>query len=228
MTIRVVVCEDEALMRAGLILILQTEPDVVVVGEAWDGESAVAEARRTHPDVVLMDLRMPGMDGVAATRALAGPGVADPVSVLILSTYDLDRDVYRALRAGASGYLLKGGPPEEMIRGIRAVVNGDAVLAPSVTRQLLRTFVSIPPDRVDPAASDDKHDAARAAVAGLTPREREVLELLGRGHSNQEVADLLVLSLDTVRTHVKRILGKLCVHDRMQAVVIAHRAGLVP
>ncbi|SDD70923.1 response regulator [Actinokineospora iranica] len=215
-TLTVVIADDQPLMRTGFRLILEAEPDIEVVAEAGDGEEAVALARQHRPDIVLMDVRMPKMDGIAATRALAGPGVVDAVPVLILTTFDLDEYVFGALRAGASGFLLKDVPCERLIDGVRIVAAGDALLAPAVTRRLIREFTRHSPANIRPEA-----------IATLTPREREVLELIARGLSNAEIADDLFLGATTVKTHVGRVLMKLGLRDRVQAVVFAYEQGLV-
>jgi DNA-binding NarL/FixJ family response regulator len=217
MTIRVLVVDDQPLIRAGFHKMVEARPDLEVVGEAADGAEAVAQARRLGPDVVLMDVRMPGMDGLEATRQLAGPGVANPTRVLILTTFDLDEYVYEALRAGASGFLLKDAPPEELAAAIRVVAAGEALLAPSVTRRLIQRFVGQPP----PMAVDAK------AIGRLTDRETEVLRLLARGLSNAQIATELVVSETTVKSHVAHLLMKLGLHDRVQAVVLAYETGFV-
>jgi DNA-binding NarL/FixJ family response regulator len=216
-SLRVLLADDQALMRTGFRMILEAEDDLEVVGEAADGVEAVEQARALRPDVVLMDIRMPRMDGVEATDRLAGPDVADPVTVLVLTTFDLDEYVYAALRAGASGFLLKDAPPEELVRAIRVVSAGDALLAPSVTRRLLEEFASRP----------DPQGAPPAEVDALTPRELEVLRLIARGLTNAEIADDLVVSETTVKTHVGHVLMKLGLRDRVQAVVLAYEAGIV-
>ena len=216
MTIRVLLADDQALVRTGFRLILASEPGLEVVGEAPDGRMAIELARRARPDVVIMDVRMPVMDGVEATRALAGPDVRDPVKVLILTTFDLDEYVVDALRAGASGFLLKDTPPEDLVRAIRIVASGDALLAPSVTRRLLDRF----------AAQAVPASPLPAGLEDLTGRELEVLKLVAKGLSNAEIADELVLGETTVKTHVSRILAKLDLRDRVQAVVLAYEAGL--
>ncbi|WP_370326929.1 response regulator [Euzebya sp.] len=214
--IRVLLADDQALMRTGFRMILDGEDDIEVVGEAGDGEEAVAEAHRLRPDVVLMDIRMPRLDGVAATERLAGPDVTDPISVLILTTFDLDEYVYGALRAGASGFLLKDAPPEELVHAIRVCAGGDALLAPAVTKRLIGEFAARPETR------EPTGDAAR-----LTAREREVLILIARGLSNGEIAEELFVSETTVKTHVGRVLSKLGLRDRVQAVVFAYEQRLV-
>ena len=216
--IRVLIADDQPLMRTGFRMILDAEPDLEVVGEAADGAEAVRLAAGARADVVLMDVRMPGMDGIEATRRLAGDGVQDPVRVLILTTFDLDEYVLSALRAGASGFLLKDVPPEDLVDAIKVVAAGDALLAPSVTRRLLDRFASNLPD---PAA------ARPAALDTLTARELEVLGLVARGMSNAEIAEHLVVSETTVKTHVGRVLAKLDLRDRVQAVVLAYETGIV-
>jgi DNA-binding NarL/FixJ family response regulator len=217
MTVRVLVCDDETLVRTGLTMILQAQPGIEVVGAAADGLQAVAMSRQLRPDVVVMDIRMPGLDGVAATRELTGPDVEHPVRILILSTYDLDEYVYRALRAGASGFLLKGAPPEELAHGVRVVADGQALLAPSVTRRLLDTFLP----RLPVAEL-----RSSGAVRSLTARELQILRLVAQGLSNAEIAAALHISGDTVKTHVSRLLAKLQLRDRVQAVVLAYQSGL--
>ena len=213
--IRVLVADDQALVRGGFRSILETQPDVEVVGEAENGQEAVDLTATTAPDVVLMDIRMPRLDGIAATSAiLASPA---PPKVLILTTFDLDDYVYDALRAGASGFLLKSAPPRELADAIRTVASGDALLAPQVTRRLIEDYVARP-----------RHGASRdVAFDRLTPRENEVLMLIARGLSNGEIAGRLYLSEPTVKTHVTRVLAKLRVRDRLQAVVLAYESGLV-
>ena len=217
MTIRVLVVDDQPLIRAGFHKMVEARPDLEVVGEAADGAEAVAQARRLGPDVVLMDVRMPTMDGLEATRQLAGPGVANPTKVLILTTFDLDEYVYEALRAGASGFLLKDAPPEELAAAIRVIAAGEALLAPSVTRRLIQRFADQPP----PTAVDAK------ALGRLTDRETEVLRLVARGLSNAQIATELVVSETTVKSHVAHLLMKLGLHDRVQAVVLAYETGFV-
>ena len=217
MTIRVLVVDDQPLIRAGFHKMVEARPDLEVVGEAADGAEAVAQARRLGPDVVLMDVRMPTMDGLEATRQLAGPGVANPTKVLILTTFDLDEYVYEALRAGASGFLLKDAPPEELAAAIRVIAAGEALLAPSVTRRLIQRFA----DQPAPKAVDAK------ALERLTDRETEVLRLLARGLSNAQIAAELVVSETTVKSHVAHLLMKLGLHDRVQAVVLAYETGFV-
>ena len=217
-SIRVLLVDDQPLLRTGFRMILSAEPDIAVVGEATEGASAIEQARKLNPDVVLMDIRMPGMDGIAATRALAGPGVENPVKVLILTTFGLDEYVVESLRAGASGFLLKDAPPEDLVEAIRIVAAGDAMLAPSVTRRLLDRVAS----RL-PSAEETKIPA----LSELTEREMEVLKLMARGLSNAEIAEKLVVSETTVKTHVSRVLAKLDIRDRVQAVILAYETGLV-
>lgn len=219
-SIRVLVVDDQRLVRTGFSAILSTEPDIEVVGEAANGIEAVALATTTRPDVVLMDIRMPVMDGVEATEQLAGPMATHPTKVLILTTFDIDELVHNALRAGASGFLLKDAPPEELVRAIRVIAAGDALLAPSVTRRLLDTFAGQRREHVmSPVATE--------SIARLTDREREVLIHMARGLSNSEVATAMYLGETTVKTYVGRILSKLAARDRVQAVVTAFDAGLV-
>jgi DNA-binding NarL/FixJ family response regulator len=211
-TIRVVVADDQEMVRAGIAALLGAQDDIEVVGEAADGVAALAEADRTQPDVVVMDIRMPGMDGLTATRKLAGGP-----KVLVLTTFDADENVYRALQAGASGFLLKGARPAELAEAVRIVAAGEALLAPSVTRRLIEQVVSagLAPS-MGPRGTPE-----------LTPREREVLVLLARGRSNAEIATDLVLAEQTVKTHVSHVLTKLGLRDRAQAVVHAYETGLV-
>jgi DNA-binding NarL/FixJ family response regulator len=216
--IRVLLVDDQPLLRTGFRMILSSEPDLQIVGEAGDGNAAIEAARKLNPDVVLMDIRMPGMDGIQATRALAGPGVENPVKVLILTTFGLDEYVVESLRAGASGFLLKDAPPEDLIEAIKIVAAGDALLAPSITRRLLDRVAS----RL-PSAQDN----AIPALSELTERELEVLKLVARGLSNAEIAEKLVVSETTVKTHVSRVLAKLDLRDRVQAVILAYETGLV-
>jgi DNA-binding NarL/FixJ family response regulator len=217
MTIRVLLVDDQALIRAGFRMILDAEEDMEVVGECADGTQAVDSARRLTPDVVLMDIRMPEMDGIEATQRIAArEGEAGP-RVLMLTTFDLDEYVYDALRAGASGFLLKDVPAEELVNGIRVVAQGEALLAPSVTKRLIQEF-----SRGAPAQR-----SAPAELEELTPRELEVFTQMARGLSNAEIAEELVVSETTVKTHVARVLMKLGVRDRVQAVVLAYETGLV-
>jgi DNA-binding NarL/FixJ family response regulator len=216
--IRVLIADDQELVRTGFRLILETEDDITVVAQAADGAEAVELARRHRPDVVLMDVRMPALDGIEATARLVGPDASppSPVRVLMLTTFDMDDYVYAALRNGASGFLLKDTPPEDLVRAIRVVAAGDALLAPSVTRRLIEDVSRTRPQPEVPPG-----------VATLTDREREVLGLVARGLSNAEIADALVLGETTVKTHVGRVLMKLGLRDRVQAVVLAYESGLV-
>jgi DNA-binding NarL/FixJ family response regulator len=213
--IRVLVCDDQALIRTGFATIIDAQADLATVGECGDGRTAVTLARRLRPDVVVMDVRMPVLDGIGATRELAGPGVPDPIRVLVVTTFNLDEYVYEALRAGASGFLLKDAPPDRLLNGIRTVATGAALLDPDVTRRLVGRYAT----RIRPAG-DGPGDAP------LAPREREVLALIAEGLSNAEIAAALVLSPETVKTYVSRILTKLDLRDRVQAVVYAYRHGL--
>jgi DNA-binding NarL/FixJ family response regulator len=212
----VLIADDQALVRVGLRKILESEPDTSVVGEAGDGEDAVSGAQRLRPDVVLMDIRMPVLDGIEATRRIvrAQPGAR----ILILTTFGLDGYVYDALRAGASGFMLKDAPAEEIVAAVRIVANGEALLAPAVTRAVIEEFA-----RQQPSAGP----TPPPAVAELTPREREVLDLLARGLSNPEICGKLVISEATAKTHVAHILQKLGLRDRVQAVIYAYEGGLV-
>ncbi|MDT0165224.1 response regulator transcription factor [Actinotalea sp. AC32] len=217
-TVRVLLVDDQALLRMGFALVLDAEDDLEVVGEAGDGATAVTQVAALRPDVVLMDVRMPGMNGIEATRRVveAHPGTR----VLILTTFDLDEYAFAALRAGASGFLLKDARPAELVAAIRAVASGDAVVSPRVTRRMLEMFADhLPTGPVTPSGLDPR-------LAALTPRELEVLRAVAEGLSNGEIAERLVLSEATVKTHVGRILHKLDVRDRVQAVVLAYETGL--
>ena len=213
MTVRVLLADDQDLVRAGFRMILETQADVEVVGEAGDGVEAVAATRRLQPDVVLMDIRMPNLDGLQATKQIAVTRSGS--RVVILTTFDLDEYVYQALTAGASGFLLKNAPPEQLISAVRVVAAGDALLAPSITRRVIEQFAQLPP----PGGTD--------ALVGLTDRERQVLQLLARGLSNAEIAAELFVSDATVKSHVAHLLAKLQLRDRVQAVVLAYESGLV-
>jgi DNA-binding NarL/FixJ family response regulator len=216
MTISVLIADDQAMVRGGLRLIVNTQDDMQVVGEASDGQQAIELARRLRPDVVLMDIRMPHLDGLEATRQLSSDQTLAATRLLILTTFDLDAYVYEALRAGASGFLLKDAPPEQLVDAIRIVARGDALLAPSITRRLIERFLRQP---VLAAPGSKPLDQ-------LTAREREVLELIAHGLSNSEIAVRLYLTEATVKTHVAHIYRKLGLRDRAQAVVYAHEAGL--
>jgi len=217
MSIRVLIADDQALARTGLRMVLEEEPDIEVVGEAANGHQAIHSTGRLKPDVVLMDVRMPELDGIAATRHITGDQTEHPVRVLILTTFDLDEYVYDALQAGASGFLLKDVPTEQLADGIRVVARGEALLAPTVTRRLIEEFSrSRPADRQPPPGLDE-----------LTPRELEVLNLLARGMSNAEIAAALSVGETTVKTHTARLFSKLGLRDRAQAVVLAYESGLV-
>ena len=217
--IRVVVADDQALVRSGFTMLLSGESDLEVVAEASNGAEAVAAVASTHPDVVLMDVRMPVMDGLEATRMITGDPSLAATRVVILTTFDLDEYVHEGLRAGASGFLLKDTLPVELINAVRVVAAGDALISPRVTRRLIEEFVRRP----EPVA----HAAVTAALDQLTDREREVLELVARGQSNAEVAAQLFVSHATVKTHVSRLLMKLDARDRAQLVMIAYETGLV-
>jgi DNA-binding NarL/FixJ family response regulator len=225
-TISVVVADDQALVRAGLCGIIAATPGLAVAGEASTGAEAVAAASRTGPDVVLMDVRMPVMDGIEATRQITGPGGAAGSRVLILTTFDLDEYVYAALRAGASGFLLKSTSPAELVGAVKVVAAGDALLAPSVTRRLVAEFVRRPV--TVPAGTSLPAAGPPAAMAGITAREREVLALIAAGLSNTEIADRLAISPATAKTHVGHLLTKLGARDRVHLVILAYQAGLGP
>jgi DNA-binding NarL/FixJ family response regulator len=216
MAVRVLIADDEAMVRGGFRMILESENGIEVVGEADDGERAVRESERLRPDVVVMDIQMPGKDGVAATREIVGR-LSDPPRVLVVTTFDIDEYVYEALRAGASGFLLKNSPPEELARAVRVVSTGESLLSPSVTRRLIEDVVS----------RSRAPSAPPPAIAELTDREREVLVLVARGLSNAEIAERIVVSIGTVKTHVARLLMKLGLRDRVQVVVLAYESGLV-
>jgi DNA-binding NarL/FixJ family response regulator len=211
----VVLADDQALVRGGFRLILEAQDDVEVLGEAENGAEAVARVRELRPDVVLMDVRMPELDGIEATRRIVAGGL--PTRVLVLTTFDEDQIVYEALRAGAGGFLLKSAPPARLVDAVRLVAAGEELLAPSVTRRLIEQYVSRPPAGA----------AVPAELAELTEREREVLELIGGGLSNGEIAARLVVSEATVKTHVNHVFQKLGLRDRVQAVVLAYESGLV-
>ncbi|MEU2251687.1 response regulator transcription factor [Nocardia xishanensis] len=218
MAITVLIADDQAMVRQGFGALLAAQPDISVVGDAPDGKVAVAEAKRLRPDVVLMDVRMPEMNGLDAARAILAANFDPPVRVLMLTTFDIDDYVYEALSLGASGFLLKDAPAEELVRAVRVVADGQALLAPTVTRRLIADVTS-------------RRAAARAKpapqLAALTPREREVLELIAKGMSNTEIADALFVAEQTVKTHVSKVFSKLNLRDRAQAVVLAYESGLV-
>jgi DNA-binding NarL/FixJ family response regulator len=214
--IRVLLVDDQAMVRGGFRMILEAEEDIDVVGEAADGSAAIEAVRRLRPDVVLMDIQMAGMDGLEATRRIVGGDAPGP-RVVILTTFEIDEYVFRAIRGGASGFLLKNAPPDDLVAAVRAVADGGALLGPSVTRRLIEAFVA-----AVPAPSVDRRE-----LASLTEREREVLLLVARGLSNAEIADRLVVGEATVKTHVSNVLAKLELRDRVQAVVFAYESGLV-
>ena len=216
MTIRILIADDQAVVRSGFRAILEDEPDFEVVGDAADGHAAVALARSRRANVVLMDIRMPGLDGLEATRRLAGPGVSDPVEVLVVTTFDLDDYVFGALRAGAAGFLLKDASPETLAQAIRAVARGQGLIAPEVTRRLIAHFAASAPD-----------PTRRHELAQLSEREREVLLEIARGRSNAKIGQRLFIEEATVKSHVSSILLKLGVRSRVQAVIFAYETGLV-
>jgi DNA-binding NarL/FixJ family response regulator len=217
MTVRVLLADDQAMVRAGIRMILDLEQDMEVVGEAQDGEEAVAVARRTRPDVIVMDVRMPRLDGVAATRRVVEE-LDPPPRVLVVTTFDEDEPVYEALRAGAAGFLLKNAPPEQLVEAVRAVAAGDGLLSPEVTRRVIEEFARRSPAPAAPAPD---------VLDELTERELDVLRLMARGLSNAEIAERLVITPGTAKTHVGRILMKLGLGNRVQAVVLAYETGLV-
>jgi DNA-binding NarL/FixJ family response regulator len=216
-TIRVIVVDDQHVVRSGFQTILDDQPDIEVVGEAANGLEAVDLAERLRPDVVVMDIRMPVLDGIQATKRLAGPDVNEPVRVLVLTTFDLDEYVYDALRAGASGFLLKDATRDELLHAVRVIAAGDALLAPSITRRLISEFIARPPAaRIDARQLDN-----------LTQREHEVLQHIARGMSNAEIAAELVVGETTVKSHVAHVLMKLHLRDRIQAVILAYELGVI-
>ena len=214
--IRVLVADDQALVRGGVRMILDAQPDIEVVAEAADGVQAVAAARGVRPDVALVDIRMPRLDGLETTRRIVGDG-RHPTRVVILTTFDLDEYLYEAIRAGATGFLLKSAPPDQLVAGVRAAVLGDALLAPEITRRLLDRFAERPL----------RQAGVPEELAELSPRERDVLRLMAEGRSNAEIAAALTLGESTIKTHVNHILGKLRLRDRVQAVALAYRSGFM-
>jgi DNA-binding NarL/FixJ family response regulator len=215
MTIRVVLADDQAVVRTGLRTILESEPDITVVGEAGDGAEAIRVAARARPDLVLMDVRMPGVDGIVATKKIAGLTVDNPIAVLVVTTFDLDEYVFAALRSGASGFLLKDIEPDQLVEAVRVVAGGHGLVAPQVTRRLIAEFARTatrPP---------------RRPLPDLTDRERATLELIARGRTNVEIAETLIVSVSTVKTHVRNLLTKLGCRDRIQAVIYAYEHGFV-
>jgi DNA-binding NarL/FixJ family response regulator len=215
-TVRIMLVDDQAVVRAGFRTILEAESDLRVVGEASDGAQAVRMARQLRPDLVLMDIRMPGVDGIDATEQLAGPDVEDPITVLAVTTFDLDEYVFGALRSGASGFLLKDVEPDDLVAAVRTVAGGHGLVAPQVTRRLIAEFSRLRPRQAEPAL-----------IGSLTERERETLVLVARGLSNMEIAEHLMVGLSTVKTHVGGLLAKLGCRDRVQAVVFAYENGVV-
>ncbi len=227
MTIRVVLADDQALLRKGFRMILEAEEGIEIVGEAPDGADAVRLVELYRPDVVLMDVRMPVLDGIEATRAITASEAGEETRVLILTTFDLDEYAFSALRAGASGFLLKDVPPAELISAIRTVARGDAVVSPRITRRLLEEYAGTLPDLSEGAAARGDGTGEDPALASLTEREREVLLAVADGLSNAEIAERLYVSEATVKSHVGRLLAKLGLRDRVQAVVFAFQSGLV-
>ncbi|MCR6482845.1 response regulator transcription factor [Amycolatopsis sp. OK19-0408] len=215
--IRVLICEDQQLIRAGYVAVLGAQPDMEVVGQAGNGRDAVTEIGRLRPDVVVMDIQMPLLDGIEVTRRVAGPDAATPAKVLVVTTFNVGQYVYDALRAGASGFLLKDAPLDELAEGVRTVARGESLLSPAVTRTLIGRYA----DRIQPVTP------AGGPLDRLAPRELEVLKLIAGGLSNAEIAAELVIGVETVKTYVSRILTKLDLRDRVQAVVLAYRTGLV-
>ncbi|GLY41882.1 DNA-binding response regulator [Amycolatopsis sp. NBRC 101858] len=219
MTIRVLICEDQELVRTGYVTVFGAQPDIEVVGEAADGAEALEASERLSPDVVVMDIHLPGPDGIEVTRRIARPGATRPPKVLVVTAFNTDEYVYEALRAGASGFLLKDSPVTELVNGIRTIARGDSLLAPAVTRKLIGRFAA----RVRPAATPPDGRAPEI----LSPRECEVLRLIAEGLSNTEIAERMGLGFETVKTYVSGILTKLDLRDRVQAVVFAYRTGFV-
>jgi DNA-binding NarL/FixJ family response regulator len=215
MSIRLVIADDQGMVRAGLRSLLADEPDMEVLAQAADGEQAIAAIRRYRPDVALMDIRMPNLDGLTATRSLVAGDVK--TRILILTTFDLDEYVFEALRAGASGFLLKDASEDELVRAVRVLATGEALLSPTVTRRVIEAFARTPQPATERAS----------ALGELSDRELEVLRLLARGHSNTEIADSLIVSVATVKSHVSRVLTKLNLRDRVQAAILAYESGLI-
>ena len=215
-TIRVVVADDQLLVRTGLTMILNAQPGIEVVGEATDGLEAVAVARELRPDVCLFDIRMPGIDGVEATRQLAGPGVEDPLAIVIITTFDLDEYVHGALKAGARGFLLKDAGPELLVQAIHAAANGDALISPDITRRLLTTLAGL-----------ERESSPAQPIEPLTEREEEVLLTVARGRTNAEIADELHITLSTVKTHVAALMNKLGARNRVEVAMWAYETGRV-
>ncbi|MBO3103381.1 response regulator [Cellulomonas fengjieae] len=216
MSIRVLVADDQELVRTGLVMILDAQPGITVVGEAADGNQAVSKARELRPDVCLVDIRMPGLDGIEVTRRLAGPDVTDPLAVVVITTFDLDEYVHGALRAGARGFLLKDAGPELLVQAVHAAAAGDALIAPNVTVRLLATF-----------AATGRHTRAAQPVVPLTAREEQVLVTVARGRTNAEIADELYVSLSTVKTHLGSLMDKLAVRNRVELAMWAYESGRV-
>ena len=216
MTVRVVVADDQEIVRTGLVMILNAQPDIEVVGEADDGHEAIAQARRLRPDVCLFDIRMPSLDGIEATRTLAGPDVADPLAVVIITTFDLDEYVYAALKAGARGFLLKNAGPALLTQAIHAAANGDALIAPNITTRLLSAFAE-----AAPAAPP------RQPIDPLTGREEQVIAAVARGRTNSEIADELHITLSTIKTHITSLMNKLCVRNRVEIAMWAYETNRV-
>ncbi len=216
MTLRVLIADDQDLVRAGLKMILETDPEIRVVGEAADGQRAVRLARELAPDVCLFDIRMPVLDGIAATRVLAGPGVADPLAIVVVTTFDLDEYVYGALKAGARGFLLKDAGPELLTQAVRAAAGGDALIAPNITARLLERFAEL-----------DRTAAPRPLTEPLTDREEQVILAVARGRTNQEIARELHISLSTVKSHVANLMGKLGARNRVEIAIWAYETKRV-
>ena len=219
MTIRVLIADDQRIVRAGLRLILDAEPDIEVVAEAVDGREAVELAEELRPDVCLLDIRMPELDGIEATRLLAGPDVTDPLAVVVITTFDLDEYVHGALKAGARGFLLKDAGPDLLAQAVRAAANGDALIAPSVTARLLSTFSGL---------GDSTREPAAQPIAPLTEREEEVLVTVALGRTNAEIADVLCISLSTVKTHLASLMNKLGARNRVELAMWAYETDRVP